>query len=267
MPTPDLGQRLVQAYRVSVIPSPETEDAIVARLVNEPAVVPQVRRTCVVSAAVIALAIAATLILILRGVRSLTATPDHEPTSPLQQAPNHSQPGPACERSAKDCVAVSRAKAVSSSPQPSEIPDTSHAPPLATTRADPKPETPPPVGVGKPSRAVPSAHVPPIQQDVPKNAPEKPPSTLVREAKLLARAQAALRDGAHDRALQALGDHAAAFPDGAMQMERRALRAVSLCLMGRIHEGKAVARRLVTPGSVVPYSARIASACNAVPSR
>lgn len=261
MPTHDLRERLVRAYRVAAIPSPEAENAIVARLLEQPSVVPHVRKTRVVSAVAIAVAIAATLLVTLRGVHSLIVTPDREPPSSLQQAPNHAPRGTACEQDTKDCVAASTASAASwfrpPSETPSEISGTVRTLPPVTRRAVSPPTNWRPGEAGTSSQAAPSAGSPSVRPD----APGETPSTLAKEAKLLAGAQAALRDGAHDRALQALDEHAATFPTGAMRLERRALRAVALCSSGRIREGKEVARRLVTPGSTVPYSARIASAC------
>lgn len=99
-------------------------------------------------------------------------------------------------------------------------------------------------------------------------APQQPareleavPLSLQTEIQLLSSAQAALREGAYDRALTSLAEHAARFPNGALALERDAVRAIALCSSGLMNTGRsaatAVAPRIV--GS--PLAARLGRAC------
>jgi len=63
------------------------------------------------------------------------------------------------------------------------------------------------------------------------SAPTVSPA-LSPELRLLAQAQRALRDGRLPQALELLDEHAERFPQGALQEERHAARAVTLCRMG-----------------------------------
>jgi hypothetical protein len=92
--------------------------------------------------------------------------------------------------------------------------------------------------------------------------PAQPGSTLAEEARLLAAAQAALRDGAVDDALRSLDEHARRFTDGAMRAERESLRAIVLCKSDRVDEGARLARALIAAQTAVPYASRLRTACS-----
>jgi hypothetical protein len=65
-------------------------------------------------------------------------------------------------------------------------------------------------------------------------APQKLPSTLADETRLLAEADQALRSGKTSRAMALLDEHASRYPEGALSLERGGERVVALCKLGRI---------------------------------
>jgi hypothetical protein len=90
-------------------------------------------------------------------------------------------------------------------------------------------------------------------------SPDEDP--LKAEAQLLSAAQSALAKGAAARALELTSEHAAKFPKGALASERRAIRAMSLCSLGRRDEGRAEATPLIERAPTSPLSQRLAEAC------
>ncbi|HEY8146946.1 MAG TPA: hypothetical protein VIG06_29905 [Kofleriaceae bacterium] len=74
--------------------------------------------------------------------------------------------------------------------------------------------------------------------------PERPPGdALAAEARLLERAQTALRDGSPAAALRAVAAHAKQFPRGALAEERERLAVEALLALDRRHDAEARARR------------------------
>jgi hypothetical protein len=92
--------------------------------------------------------------------------------------------------------------------------------------------------------------------------PDTPAEALAAEAALLRRANARLSSGDAQRALIVLQDWEARFPHGSLHEEHAALRAIALCALGRLIQGrgeaKAFARRYV--GSA--HIERVRSACS-----
>lgn len=118
----------------------------------------------------------------------------------------------------------------------------------AAPRVEPEPRAPERV---RASSAVPSA-----------------PPPLGEEARLLKRAQQALRDGQPRAALVALAEHQRRFPSGQLSLERSAARLNALCALGRTPEVEREARAFLEqyPGSRL--SAQVRSSCGlATPER
>jgi hypothetical protein len=88
------------------------------------------------------------------------------------------------------------------------------------------------------------------------------PETLLEEARLLARAQRALKAGAARRALGLIDPCERRFPGGQLAEECSALRVFALCALGRSSDAQREQQRFVErwPGS--PLRARVASACD-----
>jgi hypothetical protein len=85
---------------------------------------------------------------------------------------------------------------------------------------------------------------------------------LDQELALLRAAQDALQRGEPRQALLALERHSRRFPRGAMRQEREAARAVSLCELGRVKEGRKVARRVLSRSPRSPLAQRMARSCS-----
>lgn len=79
------------------------------------------------------------------------------------------------------------------------------------------------------------------------------PGALAEEARLLALARAALREGEAARALALVEVHAARFPRGELLAERWAARGFALCALGRREDARGSRDRLaaLSPGSAV----------------
>jgi len=94
------------------------------------------------------------------------------------------------------------------------------------------------------------------------SAPVVAPSRVDMEGelKLLARAQKALKSGNVTSALKALGEHAAAYPNGVLAVERSGVRAVALCQAGRA-QGPSAAKRFLSKNPKSPLAARVRAAC------
>lgn len=114
--------------------------------------------------------------------------------------------------------------------------------------------------------AAPSKPVAPLRgaKPAPKLAPVEPtiPASMQDEIRLISLAQAALRDGEHDRVLSLLGEHASRFPHGTLALERDAVRAIALCESGRTTAGRIAAGELAPRIAGSPLAARVARACD-----
>jgi len=116
---------------------------------------------------------------------------------------------------------------------------------------DREPEGKPP-RVKRPKPEAPEAAEPP--------APS-PADSLQAERALLAKANAALRDGNPDAALAALGEHQKKFPRGVLEEERAATTVLALCATGRASEGKKSRDRFLTAWPRSVHAARVRAAC------
>lgn len=183
-------------------------------------------RTLVIAAFV---ALAAALVLV-----AMRAAPDRSALLRETEA-HHSiyEAAPAPETSA-----VERAPIASPPPFPTPAP----APVVAV---DPEPERPTPVL--RPSARKPAA------------AREDP---LQAELRVIEAARAALDRGDHDAALVRAGEHRRRFPDGALALEARSLRALALCGAGRWMQGRGEARALLNDDPSSPYRDRLRDACD-----
>ncbi|MFO0555946.1 MAG: hypothetical protein U0271_46640 [Polyangiaceae bacterium] len=86
------------------------------------------------------------------------------------------------------------------------------------------------------------------------------PDPLVAEVELLRRAQAAFGRGDAAGALALADEHATRFPRGQLSLERRVLRALALCALGRKDEGRVEAAPILEKGST-PAAKRVREAC------
>jgi hypothetical protein len=95
----------------------------------------------------------------------------------------------------------------------------------------------------------------------PEAAPEQAAAdgTLGLELGLLREAQAALRRGAPERALQLAAEHQARFPAGVMKEERLGIEALAGCALGRDYRAQAETFLRLLPSS--PLAARVQKAC------
>lgn len=125
------------------------------------------------------------------------------------------------------------------------------APPVASP---PRPVAPAPVTTPTSQRK------PAPRPDAPAR-PLRPASSVAEEGRLLAAAQAALRDGDPHRALGELAAHAKRFPAGTMTSEREALRVIALCGTDRRDEGVRASTAVLGDASAASYAPRIRRAC------
>lgn len=91
----------------------------------------------------------------------------------------------------------------------------------------------------------------------------KPGNEIRQEVALLSKAQAALSRGRPQEALEALAEHAARFPRGALTEERAATRARTLCALGRRQEAEAELKRIEKLNPASAYLARARESCRA----
>jgi len=89
----------------------------------------------------------------------------------------------------------------------------------------------------------------------------KPGNEIRQEVALLSKAQAALSRGRLQEALEALSEHAARFPRGALTEERAATRARTLCALGRKQEAEAELKRVERLNPASAYLARARESC------
>jgi hypothetical protein len=92
----------------------------------------------------------------------------------------------------------------------------------------------------------------------PPEVPEKPQDS---EVMLMRRASQALSNGAPSDALQALEQHAALYPRGALAQERRALRIIALCQLGQRAAARQARERFLSEAPRSPLAAQIRRAC------
>jgi len=132
-----------------------------------------------------------------------------------------------------------------------------------------------PAAVVAPVRAVPA--VPEAEAEEPSSEPNapvppervgsspaeavKPGNEIRQEVALLSKAQAALSRGRPQEALEALSEHAARFPRGALTEERAATRARTLCALGRRQEAEAELKRIERLNPSSAYLARARESC------
>ncbi len=81
------------------------------------------------------------------------------------------------------------------------------------------------------------------------------------ELTLIRTATEALRDGHPEYALIALQEHASRFPRGVLQQERRALRVLALCELGRLERGRRERERFLRENPDSPFAGRVRRAC------
>jgi TolA-binding protein len=149
-----------------------------------------------------------------------------------------------------------------SAPARSAPREASGAPAPAPPAAQPLVHEPTQVAAEEPGVADATRALPPRSADKPRSRAAAPDaSSLAKELKLVAAAQAAVQSGNHESALRLLQHHAQRFPTGALAEEREAALVDALCGVGRKVEAAATAERFVArfPGS--PRSSRVRAAC------
>jgi hypothetical protein len=100
----------------------------------------------------------------------------------------------------------------------------------------------------------------PAKPQVEPQAPSRPQDRLAQEVALLSRATSDLRAGRAGAALKSLDEHQRKFPNGMLAVERRAVRAQTLCTLKRVSEGRAELSHLA-PQS--PAAGRAKQLCDA----
>ena len=121
-------------------------------------------------------------------------------------------------------------------------------------------------------RDAPQVVAPIVEAEPPVASPRRPPPArrapapaedpLRGELQIIEAARAALDRDDHDRALALLREHGLRFPDGALALEARSLRAITLCEAGRTMQGRGEARTMLQERSSSPYRARLREACD-----
>jgi len=91
--------------------------------------------------------------------------------------------------------------------------------------------------------------------------PSAPGAVLSAEARALADAQRALREGRNSEALSRIEQQESQFASGELGQERRAAKIVALCALGRVTEARALALRFLADSPRSPLSARIRATC------
>jgi hypothetical protein len=107
----------------------------------------------------------------------------------------------------------------------------------------------------------PSATVSPERSGSPAFESSKRGVEIREEVALLSKAQAALSRGRPQQALEALAEHAARFPRGALSEERAATRARTLCALGRRPEAEVELKRIERLNPSSAYLARARESC------
>jgi hypothetical protein len=108
-----------------------------------------------------------------------------------------------------------------------------------------------------PERANPRA-APPRSFVVPSG---RPSATVATEARLLRRADEALRDGDAARALLLLREHERTYPSGVLAEERSAELVSTLCSLGRVAEAREEADKFLRTTPESPLAATVRRSC------
>jgi hypothetical protein len=240
----DDAKRMLEAYRARTVPDAATKAAMLQRL-RDRGLLGEPRRLALVVA--LSVGIAAALLLALAAASHTLA--------PSSSAPRREE--------AVYGEAEGKQPRATEQPRPKRI---DPVPPIAPPAvAPPAPSSPPPAVVRR-AAPRPAAQAPSPEPTVP--TPEQAPadsgaaaSTIADEARLLKRAQHALRVDAPDRALAVLDEHARRFPAGVMALEREALRAIAACTGGRPH-AREQARKVLARREAASYTDRIRRACD-----
>jgi hypothetical protein len=145
-------------------------------------------------------------------------------------------------------------------PSPAKVETTAPAPqpPVVIAAAPAQSAVPEAETSEPPTEPTPAA---PERSGAPASEPIKPANEISKEVALLSKAQAALSRGKPQEALEALSEHAARFPRGALTEERAATRARTLCALGRRAEAEAELRRMEKLNPASAYLARARESC------
>lgn len=148
----------------------------------------------------------------------------------------------------------------SDAPAPGERPTTGEA---LDSRVDPGDESPPSTRVRpSPRERRPAPEPAPEPDPEPSSAAsESTTGSLAEETALIREAEARLRDGDPESAIESLARHARRFPRGALTIERRALQAIAWCNAGDLEGGREEAAHLRPHVASRPYRDRIERAC------
>ncbi|MDI1448370.1 hypothetical protein [Polyangium sp. 6x1] len=125
-------------------------------------------------------------------------------------------------------------------------------------------EPPPPPAPAHPSAA--AVNAPSKRPAAPVATNEPPPAdTLLAETKRLRAAHGAMQGGDPEQALHLLDETSAGAEGQSMRAERTAARALALCKLGRVAEGRAEAARFLAESPGSPLADRVRKACPASP--
>lgn len=246
MTDPSPGARLLQLYRESVEPEPAAIDALWKDVADPDAElrilrpVPRTRAarggSRLVLAGSFAAVAAATLVAWWLGSTGRSAAPTG------QRAPSSAPYGDGSSERDGDAVVKTSARARTHPDVAGQLAPARQDPPTPTAGAPP-----------------PAAETPSRPHRTPSRAAKLDP--LAEETALIRRAEASLRAGNPAGALDVLKEHALEFPSGALTTERKALRAIALCLRGNRIQGRGEAALLRHHAASKPYRERIRRAC------
>ena len=225
---------VVAAYRRGRVLSDDARDRVQARLADSLAhrehasgrARIETRRRIAI-AAIAALAAAACIVLLARGLRSTPTLPaehDDRGQAPYERGDERTEPVDARtpEASATEAIA----------PAPVEI---------HVERATP------------PSRATVRSEVAP--------APTSPDTSLAAELALVRSVRTAIDRDDPDAALAAVAEHERRFPTGQLVEERKSLRVEALCRAGKAPQARAEAQVFLRDHPSSPHADRVRSAC------
>jgi hypothetical protein len=219
-------EQMLAAYRERTVPDAATRAAMRTRLSKARRRPQPAGPRRIVLAVVLTSAIAAALLLLVRGAALLFAPTVG--TASRDQASDE----PATGSTVQEVV-------------PAVPPRASSVSPISGSQ-------PPPLRAEPPTPKRPRA---------PAVTPQPEPSRIAEEAVLLREAQAALRSGEHTKARKVLDDYTQKFPAGIMRSERDAIDVMLQCRDGGGEEARARARELLARREQASYAARIRSAC------
>ncbi len=253
-PEPSPAARaLLRAFQEHESPSPAARthgwDALQARLHAEPSPAANGRRYVLVKSTAVAVAIAAVVLLALKGVGAgVTALAD-QARQPAMEAPyqggSASDGGQAVPRAPRVLPSRTSAAATASEHEAAVL----EAPVLEA----PELEEPMPTAVTRPSRPRPAA---------PSAAPASSPADdLQAELALIKRANEAKQAGRHADGLAVLREHAERFARGTLADERMVLRAELECASGRAREARELAERFLRERAGSALAGRMRGVC------